>query len=202
MLDTFISLLKENWNTFSHAPLAFLISLLAGGGLGWFLRGGNNANKIQSFEDTSKSLEARNKLLEAQNKNKDSDLQHRDELVKELKGELRKFQRSTKGLEGKIDELFSETQIKLADKIREIDTFKKEISGLQKEIDELKTPKLHLVYRPHIGSYMATSGEGPFCPHCWLSGRKMSVLSHTPLPSDKLKGDLECNECRWKKTIV
>lgn len=71
---------------------------------------------------------------------------------------------------GELSLELAETQIRLAEKIRESDGFREQIINLQKEIENLKNPDTKLVIKNKL--YYTPNGDGPFCTGCYDSNRK------------------------------
>ena len=71
---------------------------------------------------------------------------------------------------GELSLNLAETQIKLSDRIREIDELKEQASNLQKEIEKLKDPDTKLTIKG--GLYYGSDNDGPFCTGCYDNSRK------------------------------
>lgn len=71
---------------------------------------------------------------------------------------------------GELSLDLAETQIKLSEKIREVDELKEHASNLQKEIESLKDPKTKLTVRD--GVYWKDD-DGPFCTGCYDNNNKL-----------------------------
>jgi hypothetical protein len=96
---------------------------------------------------------------------------------------------------GELSLELAETQMRLAERIRESDELRGQVSSLQKEIESLKNPEMQLVFRE--GSYYTTSNDGPFCTGCYDSERKMIRLSEMPQAMRPL-GTYVCPKCKNK----
>ena len=72
---------------------------------------------------------------------------------------------------GELSLSLAETQIKLSDRIREIDELKEQITNLQKENESLKDPKTKLIVRD--GAYYGQGDDGPFCTGCYDNNGKL-----------------------------
>ena len=71
---------------------------------------------------------------------------------------------------GELSLSLAETQIKLSDRIGEIDELKKQASNLQKEIEDLKNPKIKLIIRDEM--YYTKGGTSPLCTACFDNNNK------------------------------
>ncbi len=76
---------------------------------------------------------------------------------------------------GELSLELAETQMRLAERIRESDELRGQVNSLQKEIESLKNPETQLVFRE--GSYYTTSNDGPFCTGCYDNNRKQIRLA-------------------------
>lgn len=72
---------------------------------------------------------------------------------------------------GELSLNLAETQIKLSDRIREIDDLREQITNLQKENESLKDPKTKLTVRD--GAYYGQDDDGPFCTGCYDNNGKL-----------------------------
>ena len=72
---------------------------------------------------------------------------------------------------GELSLNLAETQIKLSDRIREIDELKEQASNLQKEIEKLKDPDTKLTIKG--GLYYGSDNDGPFCTGCYDNNGKL-----------------------------
>ena len=58
-----------------------------------------------------------------------------------------------------------------------------------RELEERLKPEFQL-HRQKDGLYYRDGGEGPFCPDCYVSRRKIKLLSRLP-------GSWKCQDCDW-----
>jgi hypothetical protein len=96
---------------------------------------------------------------------------------------------------GELSLNLAETQIKLSDRIREIDELKEQASNLQKEIENLKDPKTKLILK--LGLYYSESGDGPFCTGCSDNNQKRIRVNELS-GSFKALGKYKCPVCEAK----
>lgn len=96
---------------------------------------------------------------------------------------------------GELSLNLAETQIKLSDRIREIDELKEQASNLHKEIEKLKDPGT----KPTIknGLYYTSEDDGPFCTGCFDNNQKMIRVSELS-GNFRLLGKYKCPVCGAK----
>jgi hypothetical protein len=93
---------------------------------------------------------------------------------------------------GELSLDLAETQIKLSDKIREIDGLREQVNGLQKEIEKLKDPETKLVIKN--GLYYGPDDDGPFCTGCYDSKQKIIRLTKRS-ETFRVLGIYKCPSC-------
>jgi cell division protein FtsB len=93
---------------------------------------------------------------------------------------------------GELSLELAETQIKLAEHVRENDSLKEKISHLEKEIDKLSNPTLELIHKN--GLYYTPEGDGPFCTICYDSKKQKIRLPEMPAVMQAL-GKYKCGIC-------
>lgn len=93
---------------------------------------------------------------------------------------------------GELSLELAETQIKLAEQLREVDALKQQVSQLEKENKKLRDPEETL----HIknGLYYKPDDDGPFCTACYDKDRKS--IRVTALSGDfRFLGEYKCPVC-------
>ncbi|MBD2095846.1 hypothetical protein H6F90_11870 [Trichocoleus sp. FACHB-591] len=93
---------------------------------------------------------------------------------------------------GELSLELAETQIKLAEHIRENDGLKTRISDLEKEVDKLKNPVIELI--PKNGLYYTPEDDGPFCTTCYDSKKQKVRVPEMPSVMQAL-GKYKCGAC-------
>jgi hypothetical protein len=93
---------------------------------------------------------------------------------------------------GELSLDLAETQIKLSDRIREIDGLREQVNSLQKEIENLKNPETKLVIKD--GLYYGPDNDGPFCTGCYDSKQKIIRLTKRS-DAFRVLGIYKCPAC-------
>ena len=89
---------------------------------------------------------------------------------------------------GELSYALGEANLRLAE-------LREESNELQKEIEVLRRPEINLIRRE--GFYYDTEDETiPFCPNCYISSRKLRILSREELNISGI--EYRCPECNWK----
>jgi hypothetical protein len=93
---------------------------------------------------------------------------------------------------GELSLELAETQMRLAEQIRESDGLKGRISDLEKEVDKLKNPIIEFTLKN--GLYYTPEGDGPFCTTCYDSQKQKIRVSKMPTLVQDL-GKYKCGIC-------
>ncbi len=93
---------------------------------------------------------------------------------------------------GELSLELAETQMRLAEQIRETDNLKEKIVSLEKEIENLKNPTSKLVIKN--GLYYTEDSDGPFCTACYDSKGQTIRVSEMPRVMQTI-GKYKCPVC-------
>lgn len=88
----------------------------------------------------------------------------------------------------------------LADATTDVAELKEENRKLIEEVRRLEAankPDADLIRNGDL--YYKESGEGPFCPNCYLSSKRISLLGGTRVPGANI-AIYHCSSCNWKTT--
>ena len=96
---------------------------------------------------------------------------------------------------GELSLELAETQMRLAENLRDTDDLRNQVKGLQKEIESLKNPDTKLVFKE--GLYYTSDDDGPFCTRCYDNNQKAIRVTEQP-PMMHTLGKYICPECKNK----
>lgn len=93
---------------------------------------------------------------------------------------------------GELSLELAETQIRLAEQLRENDSLKEELNALKKEIDKLKNQNSEPIV---IDGLYFVDGNGPFCTGCYDNQKKLVRVNEMPKVMQDL-GKYKCPVCK------
>ncbi|MBD1893116.1 hypothetical protein [Coleofasciculus sp. FACHB-129] len=94
---------------------------------------------------------------------------------------------------GELSLELAETQIRLAEQLRENNDLKEEVATLKKEIDKLKNPNSKPMARH--GLYYVDD-DGPFCTGCYDNKEKLVRVKELPQIMMQHMGKYQCPVCK------